>query len=581
MDFTTIHPSSANQSHLIDLHLWRGAPKNSDENNPIQILVNHGYIVGFSHEMLQPAWSAYRVAYADDDVDYDRPLFYYDDMRLEEDFRIGRKTFGKVGGIQLHVGHMTPNEVINRQFGRLAQMETFLMSNMSPQYGSLNTGVWLKLENAIREIKDEPKIKDHVWVIVGPIFGSEPVSVKRGRNKYLPVPESYFCITVDPHSYPFDTPSRVHIDCFVIPQDAPKDSFPDDYPATLDEIEELTNLKFFEGWAREQPIGQIDSVTEQIANESRLMGVLKQNRDNQKPEEIESSQTRETAKSIDDLIESLKAKAAKIQVQSKILAEEELEQLNTIQHTISYLLQAKGFSKEIDSVEQQNSTNFITYKILSDRGGKLKKAARTACNFWNRFIEPKTPVVIQLGTFTRFNGTVAAAYYPRDYNGVRYGKVKFNTRRLREYTDEQIVGTLIHEIAHTLGIGWNQWKELFDEKTGKFNEEAVSKFSKLSDMVVELDGGSGTALSHWDEEIFDKELMTGIKDKFGEHVLPITIEIMKAFGHKVVETLEAKTDLAQLINEASSVVFSRQDEIKQVDLSYEFDSDLMETIPHS
>jgi len=69
-----------------------------------------------------------------------------------------------IGGIQLHVGHMTPNEVINRQFGRLAQMETFLMSNMSPQYGSLNVGVWLKLEDAIREMT----IADAFEILRGP-----------------------------------------------------------------------------------------------------------------------------------------------------------------------------------------------------------------------------------------------------------------------------------------------------------------------------------------------------------------------------------------------------------------------------
>ena len=114
---------------------------------------------------------------------------------------------------------------------------------MSPQYGSLNTGVWLKLENAIREIEDEPG-KDHVWAIVGPVFGDQPASIERGPGKYLPVPEAYFCITVDPHSYPYDTPSRVDIDCFVIPQDAAAGSFPGDYPATLEEIDLDNYVRF-------------------------------------------------------------------------------------------------------------------------------------------------------------------------------------------------------------------------------------------------------------------------------------------------------------------------------------------------
>ena len=132
VDHTNIHPSCESVRHLVDLHLWRGAPENKDATRPIQVLVNHGFVVGFCPDRLQPAWSGYRVAKAERDVKYERPLAYYDDMRLPEEHRIGRKTFGKIGGIQLNVGHMTPNEVINRQYGRLAQMETFLMSNMSP-----------------------------------------------------------------------------------------------------------------------------------------------------------------------------------------------------------------------------------------------------------------------------------------------------------------------------------------------------------------------------------------------------------------------------------------------------------------
>ena len=64
MDHTTIHPLCASQAHLIELHLWRGAPQNLDETRPIQILINHGYVVGFCPDRLQPAWSAYCVGLA-------------------------------------------------------------------------------------------------------------------------------------------------------------------------------------------------------------------------------------------------------------------------------------------------------------------------------------------------------------------------------------------------------------------------------------------------------------------------------------------------------------------------------------
>ncbi len=575
MDHTTIHPLCAAQAHHIDLYLWRGAPQNLDESRPIQILVNHGYVVGFSPERLQPAWSAYRVAHADDDVDYDRPLNYYDDMRLDDEHRIGRRTFGKIGRTQLNVGHMTPNEVINRQFGRLAQLETFLMSNMSPQYASLNSGVWLKLEKALREIKDEPGY-DHMWVIVGPIFGEEPASVNRGHGKYLAIPDAYFCVTVDPHSYPYDTPSRVDIDCFIIPQDAPRRSNPEDYSRSRAEVEEATNLRFFASWGRDLPLG---SAAEELPpSESRLMRVLQQMQVESKSADEEIEEARSEANTIDGLIDALKSEATQIQIQGRALTDEEITRLRTIQDTISWLLQARDFSQP--RTEPAQPANFITYKIVADMGDKLQTGARTACNFWNRFVLPKHSIVIRLGMFTQSSNTIARAYKPYTKEGVRYGRVEFNTTYLGRYTENEIAGTIVHEIGHSLGFGWDEWDKLYVRKTGKFKAKAVTRLDALERMEVERDGGSGTAFAHWDEDRFDKELMTGIKDQ-GEHVLPVTIDMMEVLGHAVSERLEARTRLDELLQDAANVVFSRQDEARRVDLEHFEETELFETIPHA
>ena len=129
MNNTSIHPSSADLVHLVDLFTFNGAPDNLDSDRQVLLLVNHGYAVGFSPSRLQPAWAAYRVAGFDRDVDFDRPHLYYEDFRLDDELRVGPETFGRVDGIQYHVGHMVPNEVINRQFGRVAQMETFFLSS--------------------------------------------------------------------------------------------------------------------------------------------------------------------------------------------------------------------------------------------------------------------------------------------------------------------------------------------------------------------------------------------------------------------------------------------------------------------
>jgi len=576
VDHSTIHPLCESRSHLVELHLWRGAPRNTDDTRPVQILVNHGFVVGFSPDRMQPVWSAYRVADYDQDVDYARPIHYHDDMRLDEAFRIGRKTFGKLGGEQLNVGHMAPNEVINRQFGRLAQLETFMMSNMSPQYASLNGGVWRKLEDAIRNINDA-RVKDHVWVIVGPVFGEDPAAVNRGRGKYLPVPEKYFCVTVEPHSYPYDTLSRAHVDCFLIPQNAPRRSSPADYPATLEEIEDATNLRFFDAWSRDVPLGL--SQSESAASKSHLMRILEDQRVQDEPLEVRLKPAETPAETVEDLISALRAEAATLQIQGHALTEEDLAYLKTLQHTISWLHRAQEVESPVSGPEEPMVTNFVTYKIVSDLGDKLKMSARTSCNFWNRFVHPKQSIVIRLGIFTQNSGTIARAYKPYEKDGTRYGLVEFNTRYLGTFSEDDISGTIIHEIGHTLGIGWEEWDALFVGRTGRFKSASIRRLDTLAEMQVELDGGPGTALAHWDEDRFGAELMTGYKNR-GEHVLPVTIDLMGLLGHEVIERLATKTQLDDLLRQAEGVIFSRQDQVRMIDLEHFEETELMESIPH-
>ena len=102
-DRTTIHPASMDQKHLIDLFLFKGRPVNNDTDRDVVILVNQGYVVGFSLDRLLPLWAAYRVAGFDRDVDYDRPNLYYDDDRLDEAHRISPNTFGTKNGIRYPV----------------------------------------------------------------------------------------------------------------------------------------------------------------------------------------------------------------------------------------------------------------------------------------------------------------------------------------------------------------------------------------------------------------------------------------------------------------------------------------------
>jgi len=71
---------------------------------------------------------------------------------------------------------------------------------------------------------------------------------------------------------------------------------------------------------------------------------------------------------------------------------------------------------------------------------------------------------------------------------------------------------ILHEMSHSLGFG-SIWDRLGLVSNGQFTgANAAAEFHQMGGtgfIPVEQDGGSGTAGSHWDEETFHNELMTG------------------------------------------------------------------------
>lgn len=273
------------------------------------------------------------------------------------------------------------------------------------------------------------------------------------------------------------------------------------------------------------------------------------------------------------LIEELTQEAIEIQIQGRGLRHDEIAKVQLIHEALPHLKQA------LEILETKNQTNLITYKIVTDFDGKLKQAARVACNFWNRFIIPKYSVVVRLGIFYSNSRTIARAYKPYKKDGVHYGIVEFNKKYLSKFSKNEISGTIIHEIGHTLGIGWNDWGTLFDKTNGEFNDSAIELVNDLKNMKVETDYGPGTQYSHWDEASHNEELMTGFKDET-EHVLPVTIDVMALLGHEVVERLPHQIDLNMLLDSLAQISFSRQAEAKALNLDHFEETEVWENIPH-
>ncbi len=242
-DNSTIVPATEPLAHALDLFCFHGRPQNRDTQRPVSIVVNHGYAVGFSPSRLQPVWAAYRVSAAKRDVDYERPHLFYDDPRIPEEWRITDWTFGRIGSTSYDRGHMVPNFAVNTQFGRLAQMETFFMTNICPQRAEQNQGIWMRLEKII--VSQWAPEWEHIWVITGPIFGSRPRKLKRPNGLEVPVPKGFYVILTDPLRWPYDDPKNVRFLALNIPQSAGS-GYPDnDMITTVAEIEKATKLRFF------------------------------------------------------------------------------------------------------------------------------------------------------------------------------------------------------------------------------------------------------------------------------------------------------------------------------------------------
>lgn len=85
-------------------------------------------------------------------------------------------------------GHLAPCD--DMCWSKVAESESFYMSNMSPQTHSFNAGVWKRLEGLIRKYA---KTYDTIYVATGPILQNGLKTI--GKNK-VAVPEYFYKVVL-------------------------------------------------------------------------------------------------------------------------------------------------------------------------------------------------------------------------------------------------------------------------------------------------------------------------------------------------------------------------------------------------
>ncbi len=128
-------------------------------------------------------------------------------------------------------GHLAP--AADMAFSEEAMTETFLLSNIAPQDGSFNKGVWRELEELTR---DWAKRNKHLYVVTGPVL-TQPIKFWLGENQVAVAP-AFYKVLLD-----FTEPERKAI-AFVVPNELSTQPI-ESYAMSIDEVEQLTGLDFF------------------------------------------------------------------------------------------------------------------------------------------------------------------------------------------------------------------------------------------------------------------------------------------------------------------------------------------------
>jgi endonuclease G, mitochondrial len=193
----------------------------------VQVLANPGFLVGYSPAHRQPLWVAYRAESLKGRRLGERPARFGADPRVprpvvETDY----------SGSGYTRGHLAPNYLIGKLYGRAAQYATFLMTNVSPQRARLNELVWQRLEEAESGTVAPGAVE--LWVVAGPVFERQ-----RALKSGVTLPDAFYRVWLDVRD---GQPAAL---AFLVPQDVCGTEPLSGFLSSVDEVERRTGLDFF------------------------------------------------------------------------------------------------------------------------------------------------------------------------------------------------------------------------------------------------------------------------------------------------------------------------------------------------
>jgi len=211
-------------------YVYAGLPVPTVPEMQVEVLPSKGYLVGYSEQRKDPLWAAYHLFPVQNPETHPRPSRFSVDSRTT-----AQVSHDDYTGTGYDRGHMAPNHAIDTRYGREAQLETFLLSNICPQKPNLNRRVWEKLEEKATD--DYANRLPNVWVTSGPIFDANVERLPCG----VEIPDAFYSIVV---AEPQGSPRAL---AFIVPQTVSGAEPLPQFLRSIDEIERKTGLNFLAG----------------------------------------------------------------------------------------------------------------------------------------------------------------------------------------------------------------------------------------------------------------------------------------------------------------------------------------------
>lgn len=214
--------------------------KNSKDH---QIRQFEHYALCYRESYEQAEWSAYELT----KDELNKKSGRTNDFREDPEIKTGSATLNDYRGSGYDRGHLTP--AADMAFSEKAMSETFYLSNMSPQAGPFNRGIWQQLE---AQVRTWAKTFGKVYVVSGPIL-EKPASKYEsiGKDNKIAIPQYYYKVLLAPlyadgndSKTPDDAKSIAAIG-FILPNEACSGKEFWDFAVSVDEVEKRTGLDFF------------------------------------------------------------------------------------------------------------------------------------------------------------------------------------------------------------------------------------------------------------------------------------------------------------------------------------------------